>query len=54
MAAHQILAVKLYLLSQVEQLFLQNRLLFWNKIKWNHEWLNDYIYKSITSGTADD
>ncbi len=29
----------------INQLILNNRLLFWNKTQFNHDWLKQYIFK---------
>jgi hypothetical protein len=42
----QNLALALTLLTQNE-LFLNNRLLFWNKIQFDHDWLEQYIFKGV-------
>jgi hypothetical protein len=34
----------------VNQLILNNRLLFWNKTQFNHDWLNQYIFKGTQYG----
>jgi hypothetical protein len=45
----QNLALALKLLTQNE-LFLNNRLLFWNKIQFDHDWLEQYIFKGVQYG----
>lgn len=42
MPQHLIMAVRLLTLNQ---LILNNRILFWNKTRFEHEWLEQYIYK---------
>jgi hypothetical protein len=38
----------------MEKIIMENRLLFWNKIKWNHAWLNNYIYKPKIQGVQNE
>jgi hypothetical protein len=45
----QNLAIALKLLTKNE-LFLNNRLLFWNKIQFDHDWLEQYIFKGVQYG----
>jgi len=42
----QNLALSIILLTR-NQLFLNNRLLFWNKIRFDHDWLEQYIFKGV-------
>lgn len=45
------LALALKFLTQNE-LFLNNRLLFWNKIQFDHDWLEQYIFKGVQYGAG--
>jgi len=42
--------VQAVILLTMNQLILNNRLLFWNKTQFNHDWLKQYIFKGPQYG----
>lgn len=42
--------VQAVIILTMNQLILNNRILFWNKTQFNHDWLKQYIFKGHKNG----